>query len=132
MIRTQTVTWLACLCFGSSALHAWSGEDAASIELQVPLFELAALGMALQMLVSAVLSLLFYLDRRRDAVLLSLLVCGGNAGLCAAARCFGVAAFGCGHVLAMAAACLVGLALLDRALANLVRDTFLLQPAAAE
>jgi uncharacterized membrane protein len=112
-------------------LHVLSGEDAASIELSVPLFELAALGAALQMLVSAVLSMLFYLDRRRAALLLSLLVCGANAGLCTAARRFGVAAFGCGHVVAMTVACLAGLALLDRALANLVRDTFLMQPAAA-
>jgi polysaccharide biosynthesis protein PelG len=131
LIRTQAAVWLTCLCFGSTALHVLSGEDAASIELSVPLFELAALGAALQMLVSAVLSMLFYLDRRRAALLLSLLVCGANAGLCTAARRFGVAAFGCGHVVAMTVACLAGLALLDRALANLVRDTFLMQPAAA-
>jgi uncharacterized membrane protein len=132
LVRTQALTWVAFAAFGSTWLRFLSGEDAASIALHEPLFQLTALATAIQMLVSAVLSMLFYLDRRRLALGLSVLVLVANACLCCAARHFGIAALGCGHVLAMTLSCLVGLTLLNRAAGNLVRDTFMLQPAAAE
>jgi polysaccharide biosynthesis protein PelG len=132
LIRTQALSWAGFAALGSTWLHLLSGEDAASLSLHEPLFQLTALATAMQMLVSAVLSMLFYLDRRRAALGLSALVLAANASFCCMARSFGIAALGCGHVLAMTLACLVGLSLLNRAAGNLVRDTFMLQPAAAE
>jgi uncharacterized membrane protein len=133
LVRTEALTWLTLAAFASAWLRLLGGEDAASIELHEPLFRLTALATALQMLVSAVLSMLFYLDRRRSALGLSVLVLVANAGLCCfTRRFFGIAALGCGHVVAMTLACLVGFTLLNRSAGNLVRDTFMLQPAAAE
>jgi uncharacterized membrane protein len=132
LLRTQAATWLACVTFGSAYLRWLSGEGAASLDLHLPLLHLTALAVALQMLVSAVLSMLFYLDRRRSALALCLLLCASNAGLSWLTLRCGPAYYGCGHAVAMGVTCVWGLSLLNRAVANLVRDTFMLQPGTSQ
>jgi uncharacterized membrane protein len=84
------------------------------------------------MVVSAVLSMLFYLDRRRCALALCLLLCASNASLSWLTLRAGPAYYGYGHAVAMGVTCVWGLSLLNRAYANLVRDTFMLQPGAPQ
>lgn len=130
LLRTQAATLLACYALARVYLR-WLSGDRASVDLQAPLFCVTALALGLQVLVSAVLSMLFYLDRRGVALALGLMLCASNAGLSWLTQRWGPVYFGYGHALAMSATCLLGLALLNRAFANLVRDTFMLQPGAA-
>lgn len=132
LLRTQAATWLACVAFGSAYLRWLSGEGAASLELHLPLLHLTALAVALQMLVSAVLNMLFYLDRRRCALQLCLFLCASNAGLSWLTLRSVPSYYGYGHAVAMAVTCVWGLSLLNRAFANLVRDTFMLQPGTSQ
>jgi uncharacterized membrane protein len=130
LLRTQAATWLVCLALAPVYLR-WLGAVPASAELHVPLFSVTAFALSFQVLLSAVLSMLFYLDRRRIALAVSLLLCASNAGLSWLTQRFGPEYYGYGHALAMALTSLVSLSLLNRAFANLVRDTFMLQPGAA-
>jgi uncharacterized membrane protein len=130
LLRTQAATWLVCLALAPVYLR-WLGADRASTDLHVPLFLVTAFALSFQMLLSAVLSMLFYLDRRRIALAVSLLLCASNAGLSWLTQRFSPEYCGYGHAIAMAFTSLVALALLNRAFANLVRDTFMLQPGAA-
>jgi polysaccharide biosynthesis protein PelG len=106
--------WLLQL-FGISALH-------------LPLFYIDAAGVALQVLLLAVTSMFFYLDRRRAVSVLVLLLVTSNAGLTWLSQQLGPEYYGYGFALAMAITALAGLWMLSRTFSTLVRDTFMLQP----
>jgi uncharacterized membrane protein len=126
IIKVQGVTLLvSCLIgpwlldlFGLSILHA-------------PLFYIDAAGVALQVLLLAVTSIFFYLDRRRAVSWLVLLLVLSNAGLTWLSQQLGPEYYGYGFALAMAVTALAGLWHLSRTFSTLVRDTFMLQPGAA-
>lgn len=129
VLRTQALVWLLCLAVGHTLLP-WLAGGAPSVALQVPLFQLCGLASALQTVMLAVLSMLFYLDRRGAALAVCSVWAIANAGASRLSLSWDPAYLGTGGVLAAVAACASGIALLNHALANLVRDTFMHQPAA--
>jgi uncharacterized membrane protein len=129
LLRTLAATWLVSLALAPVYLR-WLDLDRTSADLHVPLFSVTAFALSLQMLLSAVLSLLFYLDRRRIALAVGLLLGTSNAGLSWLTQRFSPEYYGYGHAIAMALTSVVALSLLNRAFANLVRDTFMSQPGA--
>jgi polysaccharide biosynthesis protein PelG len=132
LLRVQVLSWLACLGAGAQWL-GWLGgaARAAWLELHLPLFYIAALAAGLQLLVLAAVSFMFYLDRRRDALQLSLLLCLSNTLASWFTQHLGPSYYGYGVVAALALTSLYGLSSLNRIFAQLVRDTFVLQPGAA-
>jgi uncharacterized membrane protein len=108
--------WLLEL-FGISVLH-------------LPLFYIDAAGVALQVLLLAVTSIFFYLDRRRFVTVLVVLLVVSNAALTWVSQQLGPEYYGYGFAVAMAITSLVGLWMLSRAFSTLVRDTFMLQRSA--
>lgn len=106
--------WLLSLC-GISALH-------------LPLFYIDATGVALQVILLAVTSMFFYLDRRRAVSALAGLLLVSNASLTAASLWLDPEYYGYGFALAIAITSIAGLITLRRAFAQLVRDTFMRQP----
>jgi uncharacterized membrane protein len=101
--------------FGISALH-------------LPLFYIDAAGVALQVLLLAVTSMFFYLDRRRAVSILVILLVTTNASLTWVSQRLGPEFYGYGFALAMAITGLAGLWMLSRTFSTLVRDTFMFQP----
>ncbi|HKU39204.1 MAG TPA: exopolysaccharide Pel transporter PelG, partial [Polyangiales bacterium] len=114
LVSCMLAPWLLDL-FGLSILHA-------------PLFYIDAAGVALQVLLLAVTSIFFYLDRRRAVSWLVLLLVVSNAALTWLSQRLGPEYYGYGFALAMAITALAGLFHLSRTFASLVRDTFMLQP----
>ncbi|HKP55555.1 MAG TPA: exopolysaccharide Pel transporter PelG [Polyangiales bacterium] len=132
LLRVQVLSWLACLGAGAPWLGWLAGEPGAAwIELQLPLFYLAALAAGLQLLVLASISFMFHLDRRGAALRLSLLLCLSNTAASWFTQRLGPAFYGYGVVAALALTSAYGLSSLNRIFAQLVRDTFVLQPGAA-
>jgi uncharacterized membrane protein len=126
IVRVQGVTVLGCVVLGP-----WLLRLCGISELHLPLFYIDAVGVALQVLLLAVTSMFFYLDRRRAAsVLAGLLLCS-NALFTWITQRMGPAFYGYGFALAMGLTSVVGLIMLSRAFAHLVRDTFMLQPPGA-
>ncbi|MGI4849411.1 MAG: exopolysaccharide Pel transporter PelG [Janthinobacterium lividum] len=82
---------------------------------------------ALQLIVLAVFNVLFYLDKRRSALLLRLLFLVANAALSLASMAAGPLFYGYGFALAVLLTAAVGLRCLSRALERLEYDTFMLQ-----
>lgn len=97
-------------------------------ELHLPLFYIDAAGVALQVILLAVTSMFFYLDRRRAVTALTLLLLFSNALLTWLTQQLGPEYYGFGFAVAMAITSLAGLFVLSRTFAHLVRDTFMLQP----
>ena len=92
-----------------------------------PLFRLAAIGAAMQVITLLEVLLLYYFDLRRDALLISTTLLVGEAAL----------TFAClmlhwppviGYLVACAATSLLGVVLVRRRLGTLVLDTFQSQP----
>ena len=123
LIKVLGLSWLACVWLGPSLLHLFGLSP-----LHYPLFCVDALGVALQVLLLAATSLLFYLDRRRTVVWLGFVLLGANVSLTLLSQRLGPAYYGFGFAVAMAATSVAALAALGRALGRLVRDTFMLQP----
>jgi uncharacterized membrane protein len=92
-----------------------------------PLFRLAALGAAMQMITLLEVLLLYYFDLRRDALLISTGLLAGEAGLTWLSWAVGWYPV-VGYVVACAVVSAVGAALVKRRLSTLVLDTFQSQP----
>jgi polysaccharide biosynthesis protein PelG len=123
LIKVQGLTWLACVWLGRPLLQLFGLSP-----LHFPLLCVDALGVALQVLLLAATSLLFYLDRRSTVLWLGLLLLGSNVTLTLLSQRLGPAYYGFGFAVAMAVTSLAALAVLGRALSSLVRDTFMMQP----
>lgn len=123
LVRVQGITLLAaCLC-GRSLLRVCGIST-----LHLPLFYIDAAGVALQVILLAVTSMFFYLDRRTSVLMLVSLLTVCNATLSYATHLLGPTYYGYGFALAMVITSLVGLSKLDTAFRYLVRDTFMMQP----
>ena len=92
-----------------------------------PLFRLAAIGAAMQVITLLVVLLLYYFDLRRDALIISTALLGGEAVLTLA--CIGLRwPPVIGYLVACAATAMLGVMLVRRRLGTLVLDTFQSQP----
>jgi polysaccharide biosynthesis protein PelG len=90
-------------------------------------FRLAAVGSALQVVSLLEILLLYYFDLRREALVVSLALLGGEALLVSVAHFAGWPP-AAGYAAACAIAAVLGLGLVRRRLANLLVDTFQAQP----
>jgi uncharacterized membrane protein len=122
IVRVQGITLAFCALAGP-----WLLALCGISELHLPLFYIDAAGVALQVILLAVTSMFFYLDRRRAvSVLAGLLLCS-NAGFTLLTQWLGPEYFGFGFAAAMGVTSIAGLIALSRTFGNLVRDTFMLQ-----
>lgn len=122
IINIQTITALAVFVSGVTLLP-WLGIS----DLYLPLLFVNLIAASLQVVFLAVLSVLFYLDKRRIVLLLTLLLVLFNGVLTALTLMLGPKFYGYGFAVAMGLAIMVGLFLLDRKMATLEYDTFMLQ-----
>jgi uncharacterized membrane protein len=98
--------------------------------LYAPLLSIMVIGAGLQVVLLGILNVLFYLDRRRLALLLVAVFLAGNGALTALTLWLGPEFFGYGYAGSLLIACVLGLVILDRVFERLEYETFMLQPAA--
>jgi uncharacterized membrane protein len=122
IVRAQGITLVFCALAGPWLLRL-SGIS----ELHLPLFYIDAAGVALQVILLAVTSMFFYLDRRRAVSVLTALLLCSNAGFTWLTQWLGPEYYGFGFALAMGVTGIAGMVSLSRTFENLVRDTFMLQ-----
>jgi uncharacterized membrane protein len=96
--------------------------------LHLPLFYVDTLGVGMQVMLLTATSILFYLDRRRDVLILTALLFGINWVATWVSRELGPMFYGYGFGVAMTVTSMTAILILDRVLRHLVRDTFMLQP----
>ena len=123
IVRIQAFVLIGCFALGRQLLHTFGIS-----ELHLPLFYIDATGVSLQVVLLAVTSMFFYLDKRREVLLLTGLLLFSNALLTAATLAVGPELYGYGFAIATGISSLCGVLQLDRAFTHLLRDTFLLQP----
>jgi len=96
-------------------------------ELYLPLLYVDVIGASLQVVLLGVLNIYFYLDRRREVLLLTALFLVLNLGLTRLTLALGPAWYGYGFALALLVVVALSLYLLDRKLGRLEYETFMLQ-----
>lgn len=121
--KVQFVSFLACLWWGPQVFDTLSLS-----RLHLPLFYIDAFGAALQVLLLAITSVFFYLDRGSTVAKLSAMFLVVNGVGTLVTHSMGPTFYGIGFGFAAAVTSIVALGLLDRKLRTLVRDTFMLQP----
>lgn len=122
IVRVQFITLILCSAAGGLLLRAFGIST-----LHLPLFYIDATAVALLVLLLAVTSMFFYLDRRREVLVLtlSLLIC--NVTFTWLTQQLGPLFYGYGFAIAAGVTSLYGILKLDRTFGHLVRDTFMLQ-----
>jgi uncharacterized membrane protein len=123
MLKVQGATTIILLIMGDELL-AWVGIS----PLYRPLLNVDLLAVAIQLLLLAVLNVLFYLDQRKAALRLCLLFVISNILLSGLTLYLGPAFFGYGFALAVLLTAGAGLLTLSRKLDQLECETFMLQP----
>jgi uncharacterized membrane protein len=123
MLKVQGATTIILLIMGEELL-AWVGIS----PMYRPLLNVDLLAVAIQLLLLAVLNVLFYLDQRKAALRLCLLFVISNILLSGLTLYLGPAFFGYGFALAVLLTAGAGLLTLSRKLDQLECETFMLQP----
>jgi uncharacterized membrane protein len=123
MLKVQGATTVVLLIMGEELL-AWVGIS----PMYRPLLNVDLLAVAIQLLLLAVLNVLFYLDQRKAALRLCLLFVTSNILLSGLTLYLGPAFFGYGFALAVLLTAGAGLLTLSRKLDQLECETFMLQP----
>lgn len=96
--------------------------------LYAPLLHVMVIGAGMQVVLLGILNVLYYLDRRRLALILTALFLGLNALFTALALNLGPEFFGYGYAGSLLVVAVVGLVALDRVFERLEYETFMLQP----
>ncbi|MBU3823502.1 MAG: exopolysaccharide Pel transporter PelG [Candidatus Oceanisphaera merdipullorum] len=94
----------------------------------LPLFHIMLVGVSLQVLVMAILNVMYYLDRRYAALCLTLLMMVSNVALANVSIDLGPIFYGYGFAITMLVTTLVGLVMLNEQFNDLEYRTFMLQP----
>jgi uncharacterized membrane protein len=123
ILKVQAVTLVGVFVAGPAILRL-----AGISPLYLRLLYVDAAGVALQVLFLAVLNVLFYLDERRMALVLSAIFAVANLSLSALTLRLGPQWYGFGFAGAALIAAVSGLPLLTGKLARLESETFMLQP----
>ena len=126
IFKVQGVTLVLLLLGGPRLLRALSISP-----LHLHLLYVDAAAVCVQVLLLSILNVLFYLDQRRLALLLTALLCGANLVLSLLTQALGPSFYGYGYAGALLLCSLLGLALLSRKLDRLEFETFMLQSASA-
>jgi uncharacterized membrane protein len=119
----QALAFLALLAYGADLLRLVGASP-----LYLDLLWIGGAGVSLQVPFLAALNVLFYLDERRDALLLALLFTAANLALSAYSVWLGPEWYGTGFAAAALIGCAGALPTLWRRLGRLERDTFMRQP----
>jgi uncharacterized membrane protein len=122
IVKIQTIAALLVIVAGSGLLRALGIS-----ELYETLLHVMVIGAGMQVVLLGILNILFYLDRRRIALLLVAAFLGLNALLTGATLALGPAWFGYGYAGALLIVCVAGLIVLDRVFEQLEYHTFMLQ-----
>lgn len=123
ILRVQVVTLIVSFAAGGLLLRAFHISS-----LHLPLFYIDVTGVALQVILLAVTSMLFYLDKRREVLVLTVVLLLCNVTFTSLTQRLGPLFYGYGFAVATGLTSLYGILRLDRSFAQLVRDTFMGQP----
>jgi polysaccharide biosynthesis protein PelG len=123
IFKVQGMTVLILVAFAPQVL-AWVGIP----PLYRVLLNVDLVGVGVQMLLLTILNVLFYLDKRRVALLLTAFYAFSNICLTVLTQVIGPAAYGYGFAVSGALTAIVGLMLLSRKLERLEYEMFMLQP----
>ena len=122
-VKVQVITTLVLLLYAGDILQ-WFGMS----PLYRPLFSIDLIAVAVQLLVLAMLSILFYLDRRKIAFALCLTFFAANTGFSILSLHAGPLFYGYGFGAAVLLTAILGAACLLKTFARLEYETFMLQP----
>jgi uncharacterized membrane protein len=122
IVKIQTIAVLVVMVAGSTLL-AWIGIS----QLYLSLLYIQVVAAGLQVVLLGILNVLFYLDRRREVVVLTGLLLVGNVALTTLTLKLGAFWFGYGFAAALLVTVFLGLVLLERKLETLEYETFMLQ-----
>ncbi len=122
IIKIQAITALVVIIAGSAILN-WLGIST----LYAPLLNVMVVGAGMQVVLLGLLNVLFYLDRRRQALALTVLFLVLNAIGTAISLRLGPEFYGYGYAGALLITCVVGALLLDHEFEKLEYRTFMLQ-----
>lgn len=122
IFKIQGITIVALLLLGPTII-AYLGFS----PYYVPLFNIDIVAVGIQVLLMAILNVLFYLDKLRLALSLCLLFLLSNIVFTLATQYLGAIFYGYGFALSLMLSSLVGLYLLDREFQQLTYQTFMLQ-----
>jgi uncharacterized membrane protein len=122
IVKVQAITLLAMAAFAPT-VFAWFHIPS----LHLPLFYVDSVAASFQVLLLAVMNVLFYLDRRRENILLMAVLLLLVPLLSLASLGFGARFFGYGFALALLLTLMLGLLLVNRVMSRLEYETFMLQ-----
>lgn len=122
IFKVQGMTVITLIAFGPQLL-AWVGIP----PLYRLLLNVDLVAVGVQMLLLAILNVLFYLDQRRLALLLTGFFVLSNIGLTLLTQLLGPEAYGYGFAVSVALTAIAGLLLLSRKLERLEYETFMRQ-----
>lgn len=122
IINIQTITAFTVFVSGATLL-TWLGIS----DLYLPLLFINLISASLQVVFLAILSVLFYLDKRRIVLLLTALLVVLNGVFTVLTLSLGPKFYGYGFAISMCLVIMLGFWLLDRKLSSLEYDTFMLQ-----
>ncbi len=91
------------------------------------LLQVDMVGVGIQVIMMAVMNVLFYLDRRKEALQLSLVFLGSNTLFTLASQKTNPAFFGYGFVIGVTLTTIIGLLMINRILRDLEYETFMLR-----
>jgi polysaccharide biosynthesis protein PelG len=124
ILKVQGLTIVTLIAFGDQVL-AFFGIPG----LHRLLFNVDLVAVGMQMLLLAILNMLFYFDQRRTVLGLSLLFLGSNIALTGLTQYLGPIYYGYGFALSVLLTSIVGLGILSKKLDRLEYETFMLQTA---
>ena len=122
ILKVQALVLFLIILFAGDILAFFGISD-----LFLPLLYVLAAAVGVQVLLLAILNVFFYLDQRGTALRICLVFAAVNTAGTVISHKLGYVYYGYGFAVAVASAALLGLGLLDRRFAGLVRDTFMLQ-----
>ncbi len=122
IVKIQTIAGLLLIVVGQSVL-AWLGIST----LYLPLLYIDVIAAGLQVVLLGILNVFFYLDKRRIVLVLCSTFVGLNLILTLVSIRLGPAFFGYGFAVALLVVVVAGLVMLQRKLAVLEYETFMLQ-----
>ncbi|MGH8616900.1 MAG: exopolysaccharide Pel transporter PelG [Burkholderiales bacterium] len=122
IVKIQTIAVLVVMVAGPALLE-WIGIS----QLYLSLLYIQVVAAGLQVVLLGILNVLFYLDRRREVVVLTGLLLVANVGLTGATLKLGAYWYGYGFAVALLITVFTGLILLERKLETLEYETFMLQ-----
>jgi polysaccharide biosynthesis protein PelG len=122
IMKIQGITCLLVFIAGKALLD-WLGIS----ELYLSLLYIDIVGAGLQVVLLGLVNVFFYLDKRREVLILVAAFVSANILLTCVTLRLGAAYYGYGFTLSMLIAVIAGMALLDRKLDKLEYETFMLQ-----